>query len=274
MSTPTPLERLIATYPSLLVGYSGGVDSALLAVVARRLLGQDRSLAALGVSASYPRAQHEQAVAIAEQFDLALVEVRTDELDDPDYAANAPSRCYFCKRELWTKLRAVADAHGLAVVADGTNADDLGDHRPGLRAAAERAVRSPLAEAGYTKSDVRAEAKTLGIPIWDAPAAPCLSSRIRYGIRVTPERLRQVEQGETLLRALGVAGDLRVRHRGDEARLEVRPEEFDRVRRHRATIGARLRGLGFRRVTLDLAGYRRGSLLRDGRPRLEVLAGG
>lgn len=266
------LSQLLAGYDSLLLGYSGGVDSALLAVVARRVLGRDRSVAALGLSASYPRAQHEQAVAIANQFDLDLLEVRTDELDDPDYVANAPSRCYFCKRELWTKLRAVADARGIAVVADGTNADDLDEHRPGAAAAEERGVRSPLAEAGYTKDRVRAEARALGIPIWDAPAAPCLSSRIRYGLAVTPTRLRQVEAGEELLRALGVTGDLRVRHRGREARLEVAPAEFDRIRAHRGEIAQRLCALGFERVTLDLGGYRRGSFLRPAEAQLEVLA--
>ena len=217
----TALAHVLADISSLLVGYSGGVDSALLAVVAQRVLGPDRTAAALGISASYPRAQYEQAHAIAAQFDLRVIEVPTDELNEPDYVANAPSRCYFCKRELWTKLRAVANEHGLAVVADGTNADDLGEHRPGLRAAEEGDVRSPLAEAGYTKADVRAEARALGIPIWDAPAAPCLSSRIQYGIAVTPIRLRQVEEGEDLLRTLGVTGDLRVRHRGPRRLLPV-----------------------------------------------------
>lgn len=271
MTPPSPLGQLIATYPSVLVGYSGGVDSALLAVVARRTLGRDRASAALGISPSYPAAQRRQALEVARQFDLALVEVDTDEMRDPDYVANAPSRCYFCKRELWTKLRAVADARGIAVVADGTNADDLGEHRPGLRAADERGVRSPLAEAGYTKAMVREEARALGLPIWDAPAAPCLSSRIQYGIAVTPARLRQVEAGEELLREIGVTGDLRVRHRGGEARLEVLPAEFDRVRRHGDAIAARLFALGFEQVTLDLDGYRRGSLLGTGEPRTELL---
>ena len=271
MTLPSPLAQLIATYPSVLIGYSGGVDSALVAVMAHRTLGPGRAVAALGISPSYPRAQHAQARDIARQFDLDVLEVHTDEMNDPDYVANAPSRCYFCKRELWTKLRAVADARELAIVADGTNADDLGEHRPGLRAAGERGVRSPLAEAGYTKQMVRGEARALGIPIWDAPAAPCLSSRIRYGVEVTPARLRQVEAGEELLRALGVRGDLRVRHRGTEARLEVSPSQFGRVRQHRATIAARLLDLGFGQVTLDLDGYRRGSLLRDGTSRLELL---
>jgi uncharacterized protein len=272
MASGSRLEALIATMPSLLVGYSGGVDSALLAVLARRVLGRGRTVAALGRSASYPEAQYRQAVQLAREFDLNLVEISTDELNDASYVANAPSRCYFCKRELWTKLGAVARERGIAVVADGTNADDLGQHRPGLRAAAEFEIRSPLAEAGYTKAQVRAEARALGISVWDAPAAPCLSSRIRYGLSVTPGRLRQVEQGEALLRSLGVVGDLRVRHWGEEARIEVLPSQFHVVRAHRAHVAAEFLGLGFQRVALDLGGYRSGSLLAGKAPELEVLA--
>ncbi len=266
------LETLVAGYPSILVGYSGGVDSTLLAVVSRRVLGRDRMLAALGISASYPEAQHAQALEVACAFDLPIVEVPTDELNDANYVANAPSRCYFCKRELWTRLGAVARERGIAVVADGTNGDDLGQHRPGLKAAAELDIRSPLAEAGYTKADVRAEARALGIPLWDAPAAPCLSSRIRYGLSVTPGRLGQVEQGEALLRALGVEGDLRVRHWGEEARIEVLPSQFAVVRAHRERVATGLLELGFQRVALDLGGYRRGTLLAGKAPELEVLA--
>jgi uncharacterized protein len=272
MTSLARLESLIGTYRSVLVGYSGGVDSALLAVAARRVLGKERAVAAMGLSASYPRVQHERALAIAATFDLQLLEVATDELDDLGYVANAPDRCYFCKRELWCKLSEVARNRGIAVVADGTNADDLGDHRPGLRAAAERRIRSPLAEAGFTKTHVRAAARELGIPVWDAPASPCLSSRVMYGLEVTPSRLRQVEEGEDLLRDIGVRGDLRVRHRGREARIEVLPSEFARVREHGADIAHRLLDLGFDRITLDLGGYRRGSQLEGAEPQLELLA--
>jgi uncharacterized protein len=272
MPGASQLERLVATYPSLLVGYSGGVDSALLAVVARRVLGPERAAAAMGLSASYPAEQAHRARGMARQFDLRLIEIPTDELRDHDYVANAPNRCYFCKRELWTKLVRLARERGLAVVADGTNADDLQEHRPGLAAAAELGIRSPLAEAGYTKDDVRREARALGIPVWDAPAAPCLSSRVMYGLAVTPGRLQQVEQGEAWLRAVGVSGDLRVRHRGEEARIEVAPAELPRVRQHREAIGRRLLALGFTRVTLDLGGYRRGSLLRAAEAETELLA--
>jgi uncharacterized protein len=271
MSDASKLEALIGAVPSLLVGYSGGVDSSVLAVVSRRVLGKELSMAALALSPSLSADQRDRARDLARRFDLQLVEVRTDEMDDPDYVANPTDRCYFCKRELWTKLAALAADRGIAVVADGTNADDLGEHRPGLAAAREREIRSPLAEAGYTKADVRAAARGLGLPNWDAPAAPCLSSRVLYGLSVTPDRLRQVEQGEAALRAVGVEGDLRVRHRGREARIEVAASEFPRVRRQREVIGERLLALGFDRVTLDLTGYRRGSLLSASETPLELL---
>jgi len=271
MPDPSPLERILSEYPSVLVGYSGGVDSSLVAVVARRVLGRRRSLAAIGVSASLPQDQYRQAREIAEQFDLELVEVPTDELNDPHYTANAEDRCYHCKRELWLCLRNVAEDRGVDVLVDGTNADDLLEHRPGLQAAREFVIRSPLAEAGYTKSDVRAEAQELGIPIWDAPAAPCLSSRVLYGLEVTSERLSQVEHSEAFLRELGVSGDLRVRHRGEEARIEALPSEFAVIRDASDAISAWFTGLGFTRVTLDLGGYKRGSLLAGGDTELELL---
>ena len=272
MPLPSPLERILAEYPSVLVGFSGGVDSSLVAVAARQVLGRERSLAAIGVSASLPQDQHGQAREIAERFDLELVEVPTDELNNPQYTANEEDRCYHCKRELWSRMRSLADDRGIEVVVDGTNADDLLEHRPGMQAAREFVVRSPLAEAGYTKLDVRAEAHELGIPIWNAPAAPCLSSRVLYGLEVTSERLSQVEHGEAFLRELGVTGDLRVRHRGAEARIEVSPSQFAVVRDARDAIAAWFTGLGFSRITLDLGGYKRGSLLMAGEQELEVLA--
>lgn len=266
------LERILAGFPSLLIGYSGGVDSALLAVRARRALGRGRMLAVLGVSPSLAEEQHRRARELAVQFDVPLLEVATRELDQPGYVANAPDRCYFCKRELWARLHEVAAERGLAAVADGTNVDDLGDHRPGLRAADERGIRAPLAEAGYDKDAVRRDARALGIPIWAAPAAPCLASRIRYGLSVTPSRLRQVERAEALVRALGVAGDLRVRHCGDEARIEVQPSQLAVVRDAADRIAGPLLALGFARITLDLEGYRRGSLLADRSDAVVLLA--
>ncbi len=255
------LEEHLARLGRVLLGYSGGVDSGLLAVAGRRALGPDRFLAVIGKSASYPAAQWIAAVALAQRFDVPLLELETRELDDPRYVENTPDRCYFCKTELWTRLGAVARDRGYDVVIDGTNADDLAEHRPGLRAAAERGVRSPLAELGWTKADVRAAARELGLPVWNAPAAPCLSSRIRYGLAATPERLAQVEQGEAYLRELGITGDLRVRHHGGTARLEVGPEHHERLRTGWAGVVAFFRTLGFVTVELDPRGYRRGGLL-------------
>jgi uncharacterized protein len=263
MPDRTDLDAVIAAYGSLLVAYSGGVDSALVAVVARRVLGRQRGVAAIGVSPSLPREQLSRARATARDFDFELLETATYELADARYVANAPDRCFFCKHELFGRLAGVARERGLAVLADGTNAEDLRGHRPGYRASRELAVRAPLVEAGYTKDDVRRHARRLGIRAWDAPSAPCLSSRVMYGLSVTPARLEQVERGETALRALGVRGDLRVRHRGGEARIEVASSEVPLIRRHQREVGERLMALGFDRVTLDLAGYRSGSLLAE-----------
>jgi len=268
---PARLARALQAHGSLLVAYSGGVDSAVLAVAARQVLGPDRMLAVLGVSPSLAAAQREQAVAIARDRAIPLLEIATDELADTGYVANAPDRCYFCKRELWRRLAEVAGDRGFAAIADGTNADDLADHRPGRRAGLERGIVSPLADAGCTKAEVRAVARDLGLPIWDAPAAPCLASRVLYGLAVTPDRLRQVEHAEAVLREVGVCGDLRVRHRGAEARIEVAVEHIPVVRVHGDRIAGRLRALGFERVTVDLAGYRRGNLLRGAAGAVEVL---
>jgi uncharacterized protein len=267
------LAGALRAHDSLLVAYSGGVDSAVVAVTARRVLGAERVLAVLGVSASLAEVQRAQARAVAFDFAVPLLEVPTDELADAGYVANAPDRCYFCKRELWRRLSEIAATRGFAAIADGTNADDRADHRPGGRAGRERGIVSPLAEAGCTKHEVRALARALGLPIWDAPAAPCLASRVLYGITVTPDRLRQVEHAEALLREIGVTGDLRVRHRGGEARIEVEPPHIPVVRAHGDRIAGRLRALGFERVTLDLAGYRRGSLLHADAGAVEVVGG-
>ncbi|HET8624696.1 MAG TPA: ATP-dependent sacrificial sulfur transferase LarE [Gemmatimonadales bacterium] len=255
------LERHLSRLGRVLLGYSGGVDSALLAVVGTRALGRDRFLAGLGRSASYPEAQSVIALDLARRFDVPLIELDTRELDDPRYVANTPDRCYFCKAELWTKLGVLARERGFDVVIDGTNADDLGEHRPGLAAAHEHGVRSPLAELGWAKADVRAAARASGIPSWDAPAAPCLSSRVQYGLAVTPERLRQVEAGEAYLRSLGVTGDLRVRHHGDTARVEAAPDQHERLARSWERVRDTFVRLGFSEVVLDPRGYRRGGLL-------------
>jgi pyridinium-3,5-biscarboxylic acid mononucleotide sulfurtransferase len=257
------LRSLVGTFPSALLGFSGGVDSALLAVVLRQELGRDRMLAAMGRSASLPGAQADAARDLAAAWDIPLVEIDTHELDDPAYLANPTNRCFFCKSELWTRLVPEARARGLAIVCDGTNADDLTEHRPGRAAGVAAGIRSPLAEAGLTKAEVRESARALGLAMWDAPAAPCLSSRVRYGLRITPDRLGQVEQGEAYLRGLGVTGDLRVRHFGDTARIEVEPSWIPWLEARAAEVAARLTGLGFAHVEIDPRGYRRGGLLRE-----------
>jgi len=264
----TPVAKLrtvVRTYPSALVAYSGGVDSALLAVVVRQELGRERMLAGVGRSGSYPAAQWATARAVAQRFDVPLVELDTHELDDPDYLANPTNRCFFCKTELWRQLVPAARRRGLAIVCDGTNADDLREHRPGYAAGQAAGVRSPLAEAGLTKADVRHAARELGLPVWDAPAAPCLSSRVAYGIPITSERLAQVERAEAYLRALGVTGDLRVRHHGDRggARIEVEPRWVPWVTERLPAIKERLTALGFAMVEVDPRGYRRGGLLAE-----------
>jgi pyridinium-3,5-biscarboxylic acid mononucleotide sulfurtransferase len=261
MSDLDSLRAHLSTMGRVLLGYSGGVDSGLLAVVARQALGRDRFLAVIGQSASYPQVQAQAALALARRFDVPVLEIETRELQDPRYLSNSTERCYFCKSELWTRLHEVVRERGFDTLIDGTNADDLGEHRPGLRAAAERRVRSPLAELGWTKPAVRTAARALGIPSWNAPAAPCLSSRVLYGLEITPDRLQQIEQGEAYIRGLGVTGDLRVRHHGDKARLEVEPDQMDRLRTNWAGIETFFAGLGFDLVELDPNGYHRGGLL-------------
>jgi uncharacterized protein len=262
------LRRRLLGYGRVLLGYSGGVDSALLAVVARQALGPERFLAVIGRSASYPEAQWRSAVELARRYEVPLLEVHTGELTDPRYLANPTDRCYFCKTELWTRLGEVARARGFDTVIDGTNADDLGEHRPGLRAAEEHGVRSPLAELSWSKAVVRDASRALQLPTSDAPASPCLSSRVVYGLGITPRRLRQVEDGEAYLRALGVLGDLRVRHHGDRARIEAAPDQMGRLRSEWCAVTTFFAGLGFAAVELDPAGYRRGGLLALSPPSL------
>jgi len=255
------LRTHLATLGRVILGYSGGVDSGLLAVVARQALGTGGFLAVTGRSASYPAAQADAALGLAQRFDVPILEVETHELEDPRYLSNSTERCYFCKSELWNRLHEIARQRGFDTIIDGTNADDLGEHRPGMRAGVEWRVRSPLAELGWTKQDVREAAREMGLPSWNAPAAPCLSSRVLYGLEITPDRLRQVEQGEAFLRSLGVAGDLRVRHHGPKARVEVAPEHMDLLRANWEAIAAVFAELGFATVELDPSGYRRGGLL-------------
>jgi uncharacterized protein len=256
------LSEWLAAQGRVAIGFSGGVDSAFLAVTARLTLGPDGVLAIIGRSASYPAEQWAAARRVAEQFEVPVLELDTDELDDPDYAANPSNRCYFCKSELWTKLVPAARERGFLAVADGTNADDLLDHRPGARAAREHLVASPLAELGFTKADIRRASFALGLPTWQQPSSPCLSSRIPYGTSVTRERLGQVERAEAALRSLGISGDLRVRYHDDLARVELDPATLSSWMRHErlGVVRDAVASAGFERVAIDLRGFRSGSL--------------
>ncbi len=253
------LAAILRECGSVVIGYSGGVDSVFLARFALEVLGPARVLAVTGASESYPAVQREMALECVRRFGIPHLEIGTGELSDPNYLANPSNRCYFCKTELWNRLGEVARARGYAAVLDGSNADDAGDWRPGLRAAREHAVRSPLLEAGLTKAEIRVLSARFGLPTWDQPAAPCLSSRLPYGLAVTVERLRQVERAEELLRTRGLK-EFRVRHHGDVARIEAGAAETTLVIASAGGIGRELRALGFGRVLLDVEGYRRGAL--------------
>jgi uncharacterized protein len=281
------LRALLESYGSCLVAYSGGVDSAFLACVAHDVLGT-KALAAIADSPSLPRRELDEALAIADRFKFPVRVLRTREFENPNYLANPNNRCYFCKHELFTELAPVATAEGFAVLAYGENASDIGDYRPGAQAAAEFQVRAPLKEAGLTKTDIRELSALLGLPTADKPQMACLSSRIPYGEPVTPEKLKMIEQAENTLRDLGFY-DVRVRHHeltpGPKeaiaagvrsgpatfnwqpstpvhlARIEVGAAEMPKLLQNGATakVAEALKNIGYRHVTLDLQGYRRGS---------------
>jgi uncharacterized protein len=252
------LKEILTGMGSVLVAYSGGTDSTLVLKVAHDVLG-DKAIAMTAVSASLPVADRLEAEEIARQIGAKHIQVETEETSDPEYLANTPNRCFFCKKQTYGKLAAYAEQHGFQAIVDGTNADDIGDYRPGRQAASEYHVRSPLLEAGFTKADIRQLSKELGLPNWDKPAAACLSSRIPYGTTITLEALSQVERAEALLYGLGLR-QLRVRHHGAVARIEVEPRDFSRLLDHRDEIVTTLKAIGYGYIALDLAGFRSGSM--------------
>jgi uncharacterized protein len=257
----TQLKTRLTNLGSVLVAYSGGTDSSLLLRVAYEVLG-NRVLAVTAFSPSLPLAERAEASLLARQIGARHRFLETYEVETEVYAANPPNRCYFCKLDISRALTTLAQAEGLAAVVDGNNADDRGDHRPGRQAARECGLISPLDEVGLTKAEIRTLAQHYGLPNWDKPASACLASRVPYGTRITVEVLAQIEAAEAALRELGLR-QVRVRHHGDVARIEAEPDDLGRLLEARATVAARLRALGYTYVTLDLEGFRSGSLNRS-----------
>ncbi len=267
------MREVIAGFPSALVAYSGGVDSALVMRVAHEVLGE-RALACIGVSPSYPLREQRSAIELAEQIGAPYRLVYPNEIANPNYAANPNNRCYFCKSELHDELQELARSDGYAVVLDGTNADDVGREaafRPGISAAREHGVRSPLWEAGIRKAEVRAIAQALGMPVWDKPAMACMSSRVPHGTAITPALLKQIESAEDFLYEMGLR-QFRVRHHGEVARIEVPAEDFPTILQQHEAIVRHFTSIGYTFVSLDLAGFRSGSMNATRQPDLVSLA--
>lgn len=254
------LRARLGAMEKVVVAFSGGVDSSYLSLVASRELGPG-ALCITGLSASVAAEHRVRARSVAAAVGLIHLEIETEELADPDYVRNDARRCYFCKNELYGRLRAIAEAEGISFIIDGTNADDLGDHRPGREAAEKWGVGSPLADIGFTKEDIREMSRRHGLETWDIPASPCLASRIQYGQPVTIGRLRRVEEGESFLRSLGFR-EFRVRTHGDLARLEFAQDEMERALQldKQGAFVSPLRQVGFSRVEVDPTGFRSGSM--------------
>ena len=264
---PAALDRargIVRALGSVLVAYSGGVDSSLLLKLALEEL-PGKAVAVLASSPAYPESEQEEARALARDLGAELLEVTTSEVLLDAYSRNHPDRCFHCKEELFDTLEPLRENRGLAHLAYGATADDAGDHRPGHASAVRRGVRFPLLEAGMGKAEIRLAARSLGLPNWNKPSFACLSSRIPHGTPVTVEALRQVERAEAVVKGLGFA-QVRVRHHGDVARVEVDPEEVERLFEHRSAVVAGLKEAGYTFVALDLEGYSTGSLNRTWRP--------
>lgn len=253
------LQSILGELGRVVVAFSGGTDSTLVLKVAHDVLGTENVIALTAVSPSLPEADRQEAEALARQIGVRQIFIESAELTNPDYLANTPNRCFFCKEEVYGKFVAYAREHGYPAVVDGSNADDAHDHRPGRQAALRYGIRSPLQEAGLTKAEVRQIARDLGLPNWDKPSAACLASRIPYGTPITAETLKRIEQAEALLRRLGIR-QLRVRHHGPLARIEVEPADFQRLIEQRLDIVHQFRALGYTYITLDLNGFRSGSM--------------
>jgi len=254
------LKSILKDMGTVLVAFSGGVDSSFLLRTAQEVLG-DRVLAVIAKSETYPEKEQEEAVRLAEEWNARLKIIQTDELDNPEFVQNPPTRCYFCKNELFTKLKEIASSEGILYVCDGANYEDLDDFRPGAKAAEELGVRSPLKEAGLVKDEIREISRWMGLPTWDKPSLACLSSRFPYNTEIDRESLKQISLAEDYLRTKGFT-QVRVRHHGQIARIEVEPEKIVMMMdpELRRDVVENLKAFGYVYITLDLAGYRTGSM--------------